>query len=93
MNWRLPEGNERHLQGAVALLSAKKMQCQQQQYDEEEDEQQQQNYLKAKHLLLLLLLWQLDQPKARACPPQKWGFTMAEIISTSESQTGQQLRQ
>lgn len=28
------------------------------------------------------------QPKARACPPQKLRFTMAEIISASESQTG-----
>lgn len=45
-NWRLPEGNERHLQGAVALSGAKKMQCQQQQYDEEGDEQQQQKSVK-----------------------------------------------
>lgn len=42
-------------------------------------------------LLLLLLCWLCGscyQPKARACPPQKWRFTMAEIISASESQTG-----
>lgn len=45
-------------------------------------------------LLLLLLCWlcwlcgSCYQPKARACPPQKWRFTMAEIISASESQTG-----
>lgn len=42
-------------------------------------------------LMLLLPCWLCGscyQPKARACPPQKWRFTMAEIISASESQTG-----
>lgn len=39
-------------------------------------------------VLLCWLCGSCYQPKARACPPQKWRFTMAEIISASESQTG-----